>query len=171
MASLVARTGLAGLDTLSTERRAQAAADLQCPEDDYYREFVKEMGDMGGHGPSSDTTSAKTRMDRMYQAQCVKDETMGESVAKAWKPGRLVIHYNGSFHTDFGLGTAARAERRLGKPKTIVVTAVPVENLDHRRAEQGGAEASGLSAVRARAAQDPWRRPLNPSPCPIPPRD
>ena len=131
MASLVARAGLAGLDTLSSERRPQAAAEVQCPEDKYYREFVKEMGDMAGHGPSSDTTSAKTRMDRMYQAQCVKDETMGESVAKAWQPGRLVIHYNGSFHTDFGLGTVARAERRLGKPKTVVVTAVPVEDLDH----------------------------------------
>jgi len=69
-------------------------------------------------------------VNRMYLAQCMKDETMGESVARAFRPGRLVVHYNGSFHSDFRLGTAARAERRIGKVKTEVVTAVPVKTLD-----------------------------------------
>lgn len=130
LASLIARVGIAGLDTLPAERRATAAAEFQCPEDEYYRNFLKEMGDLSAHGPNSNAGDVKARVDRMYQAQCVKDETMGESVARAFRPGRLVIHYNGSFHSDFGLGTAARAERRLGKVKTVVVTAVPVESLD-----------------------------------------
>jgi uncharacterized iron-regulated protein len=130
LASMVARAGLGGLDTLMADRRATAATDLQCPEDEYYKRFVKEMGDLSGHGPNNKPEDVKAAVNRMYLAQCVKDETMGESIARAFRPGRLVIHYNGSFHSDFGLGTATRAERRLGKVKTLVVTAVPVKDLD-----------------------------------------
>jgi uncharacterized iron-regulated protein len=130
LASLVSRAGLAGLDTLPPERRSQAAGGFECGEDQYYRRFVAEMGDLSSHGGSSDTSSVKARVDRMYLAQCVKDETMGESIARAWRPGRLVVHYNGSFHSDFGLGTADRTKRRLGKVKTFVVTVVPVGDLD-----------------------------------------
>ncbi len=130
LASLIARAGLAALDTLPAERRATAAAELQCPEDKYHSRFIKEMGDLSAHGPNRKPEDLKATVNRMYQAQCVKDETMGESIARAFRPGTLVIHYNGSFHSDFGLGTAERAERRLGKVRTEVVTAVPVENLD-----------------------------------------
>src|ERR1041385_2416850 len=113
LATLVAKTGLAGLDTLPAPERSEIAASLSCPEDEYYDRFSKAMGDMAGHGPEpADTTSPRTRMLRMYQAQCLKDETMAESVARVWRPGRLVVHYNGSFHTDFRLGTTARAARR-----------------------------------------------------------
>jgi uncharacterized iron-regulated protein len=129
LASLVARSGLAGLDTLPAERRGAAARELQCPEDDDYARFVSAMGDLSSHGPGNGD-DAGARMARLYQSQCLKDETMGESVAAAWRPGRLVIHVNGAFHTDFGRGTAARARRRLAKPKLTVVTAVPVANLD-----------------------------------------
>jgi uncharacterized iron-regulated protein len=89
------------------------------------------MGDMAGHGPQpADSTSPHTRMLRMYQAQCLKDETMGESVARVWRPGRLVVHYNGSFHSDYRLGTAARAARRSDGANVVVVTAVPTGDLD-----------------------------------------
>ena len=69
-------------------------------------------------------------LQRMYQAQCMKDETMGESVARAWRPGRLVVHFNGAFHSDYRLGTAARALERVGHATMLVVTAVPVPSLD-----------------------------------------
>ena len=89
------------------------------------------MGDMAGHGPQSGPAEdPKARIKRMYQAQCIKDETMGESVARAWRPGRLVIHYNGSFHSDFRLGTAARAIQRSSGATLLVVTAMPVPDLD-----------------------------------------
>ena len=131
LATLVAKTGLAGLDTLPAPERPEIAASLSCPEDEYYDRFSKAMGDMAGHGPEpADTTSPRTRMLRMYQAQCLKDETMGESVARMWRPGRLVVHYNGSFHTDFREGTAARAARRSQGARVVVVTAVPIGDLD-----------------------------------------
>lgn len=131
LASLVSRAGLAGLDTVSADLRPNAAARLACPEDDYYRKFAAVMGDMASHGPAGSTPDeGRVRLTRMYQAQCMKDETMGESVARAWRPGRLVVHYNGAFHSDFKLGTAERARRRADGATMLVVTALPVSNLD-----------------------------------------
>ncbi len=131
LASLVSRAGLAGLDTLAAATRLNVAARLDCPEDDYYKEFAAVMGDMSAHGPAAGSPAdSHALLTRMYQAQCVKDETMGESVAQAWRPGRLVVHYNGSFHSDFRMGTAERARKRAGKVAMLVVTAVPVPNLD-----------------------------------------
>jgi uncharacterized iron-regulated protein len=131
LASLVARAGLGGLDTLGAATRTEVAEGITCPEDAYYKKFTTAMGDMAGHGPQPGAAGdPKVRMKRMYEAQCIKDETMGESVARAWRPGRLIVHYNGAFHSDFRLGTAARALRRSSGAALLVVTAVPVTNLD-----------------------------------------
>ncbi len=131
LATLVGRAGLAGLDTVPAAMRPFAAGQLDCPEDDYYRRFSAVMGDMSAHGPAGSTADdGRARLTRMYQAQCMKDETMGESAARAWRPGRLVIHYNGSFHSDFRTGTAERALKRAGGATMLVVTALPVSNLD-----------------------------------------
>jgi uncharacterized iron-regulated protein len=137
LASLVGRAGLAALDTLNPETRAQVAETIACPEDHYFEAFVKLMGDLTAHGPApASGEDPKARMARMYQAQCIKDETMGESVARAWRPGRLVVHYNGSFHSDFRLGTAERARRRAPPAQLLVVTALPVKELDRLRPSQ-----------------------------------
>ena len=76
----------------------------------------------------------KQATDRFYYAQCVKDETMAESVAAAYRSVAsvrpVVVHFNGAFHSDFGLGTASRVERRLKDSRVRVVTMLPVENLD-----------------------------------------
>jgi uncharacterized iron-regulated protein len=134
LASLVSRGGLGTLDTLASETRAEVATAIDCPEDHYYDNFVKAMGDMSGHGPAvAPAEDPKLRMTRMYQAQCIKDETMGESVARVWRPGWLVVHYNGSFHSDFRLGTAERARRRAPHAGMLVVTALPVKDLDQLR--------------------------------------
>jgi uncharacterized iron-regulated protein len=130
LASLVSRGGLAALDTLSPEVRQRVAASIACPEDEYFEKFRTVMGDMSSHQPGTSADSAGTRLLRIYQAQCIKDETMGESVARAWRPGRLVVHYNGAFHSDFRLGTVDRARQRTNGAEVLVVTAVPVADLD-----------------------------------------
>lgn len=131
-ASLVARAGLAGLDTLAAEQRPELAAELSCPADRYFERFTAELGDLSAHrpgvAPSPEEKAAMLR--RTYEAQCLKDETMGESVVRAWRPGTLVVHYNGAFHTDFGLGTAERARRRARDARSVVVSAIPVADLD-----------------------------------------
>jgi uncharacterized iron-regulated protein len=137
LASLVSRRGLKTImDSISTTDRAFAARDLQCPHDDYFGRFAKTMSDMPSHSGDSTKESAAERtamIERIYQAQCIKDETMGESVASAFTaaPARaLVVHVNGAFHSDYGLGTAERVKRRLPGKRVVVVSFVPVHDLD-----------------------------------------
>ena len=40
------------------------------------------------------------------------------------------MHVNGAFHSDYRLGTANRAQRRLRGKRVSVVSFVPVTNLD-----------------------------------------
>ena len=42
----------------------------------------------------------------------------------------MIVHYTGSFHSDFQRGTAARVRRRLPDAKVVVLSVVPVGNLD-----------------------------------------
>lgn len=128
-AAEIAKIGLGVLDTKPDAEKSWFARDWQCPTDDeYYRRFSAVMG----------THIGAEEMGRYYASQCLKDETMAESIAVGWTsaaaatPGTrpLVVHYNGSFHSDYGLGTAARVKRRLPAARTIVVTMIPVANLD-----------------------------------------
>jgi uncharacterized iron-regulated protein len=72
--------------------------------------------------------------ERYYFAQCIKDETMAESiVAELERPDRKpgpIVHYNGAFHSDFGAGAAARVRRRVPGRRVIVISILPVENID-----------------------------------------
>ena len=69
--------------------------------------------------------------DRYYCSQCVKDETMAESIAAAFNAGpRPIVHVNGAFHSDFGLGTAERVKRRLAGRRVVIVSILPVKDID-----------------------------------------
>lgn len=131
LASMVSRGGLATLDTLASEQRAFVAEQLSCPRDDYWKRFRETMGDMSGHGMQLSPEQLEATVWRVYEAQCVKDETMAESIAESFTTtGAPVVHANGSFHSDYRLGTVSRVARRLPKAKIVVVSFVPVEDLD-----------------------------------------
>lgn len=131
LASLVSRGGLAALDTLTPEVRALIAKDISCPRDDYWDRFRETMGDMSGHGMQLTPEQLQATVWRIYEAQCIKDETMAESVAEAFTVrGLPVIHANGSFHSDYRLGTVSRVKRRLPRASIAVVSFVPVSDLD-----------------------------------------
>ena len=73
-------------------------------------------------------------VERFYLAQCLKDETMAESIAKAFarqdgRPG-TIVHYTGAFHSDYGQGTAERVRRRLPGRRVAIVSMIPDDNLD-----------------------------------------
>jgi len=63
---------------------------------------------------------------RFFDAQCVRDATMAESIARALDAGRFVLHINGGFHSDAGLGTVQRLLwlRPLGT-RVAVVKVIP----------------------------------------------
>ncbi|WP_420127696.1 ChaN family lipoprotein [Longimicrobium sp.] len=129
LASAVARGGMVALDTLPFSHRRLFAAEPRCaPEGDYFRRFGEAMDGMGGHGAGADTAAARATLVRFYQAQCIKDETMAESIVRArdvWR-GWMVVHYTGAFHSDRRLGTVERLARRLPDARIAVVSIVPV---------------------------------------------
>ena len=130
LASMVSRQGLAAVDSLPAADRALVAKELLCPKDQYYANFVDVMG--GGHGAAPSAAASASPMtgmtDLFYQAQCIKDETMAEAIvlarARSGVPA-TIVHITGSFHSDFGLGTAARVRRRIPSLNSVVVSAVP----------------------------------------------
>ena len=135
MASAISRKGMTALDTLTTLERTYASAAMVCtPDSPYFARFSQAMGGMGGHGPAGATTdasAARAQLVRVYEAQCAKDETMAESIARELMSTRgrgVILHVNGAFHSDYRQGTAERVRRRLPDLRELVITAVPVEN-------------------------------------------
>ena len=117
IASRVARQGVAASagDTWS-------ARTVTAPPSGEYRRRFNEV--MGSHGDSMDSSS----LDNVFAAQCVKDDTMAESIADALSsvpdgsPRPQVIHWNGRFHSDHGLGTVERLKTRRPDLNVAVVS-------------------------------------------------
>jgi uncharacterized iron-regulated protein len=128
IASAVAKTGQDAISQLQESDRAFVARDLQCPEDGYFERFAKSMGSHPAPNQTPEEQRAMTT--RYYWSQCVKDETMAESIVAAVERSTPVVHYNGAFHSDFGLGTAERVRRRLPGKRVVVISMLPVESLD-----------------------------------------
>ena len=103
-----------GLGVAGYDRHGQASRGRR-PGMSHDRRLLRSLsrGDDRPHG--SNTTplppDVRARNDRYFLAQCVKDETMGESVAAAVRKSAgqpaTVVHFNGSFHSD-----SARVRRR-----------------------------------------------------------
>jgi uncharacterized iron-regulated protein len=136
IASEVSKAGFGVLDSKTETERKWFARERQCPtDDDYFKRFGQAMNEHPGAPATSD--AAKREMtERFYFSQCLKDETMAESIAQAHaaasRDGKrpLVVHFNGAFHSDFGQGTASRAKRRLPGRRIVVLSVLPVKDLD-----------------------------------------
>ncbi len=129
-ASQVARSGLGVIDSLPPTDRAFIAREIDWSKDDYFKRFAETMK---SHPTGSMSASEMTAMtERFYQAQCVKDDTMAESIAAAaaMEPRPLIVHFNGAFHSDYRLGAAARTKKRLPRSRIRVVSIVPLADLD-----------------------------------------
>jgi uncharacterized iron-regulated protein len=129
----VAGKGLGSITQRTDSTRAWAAAEFQCPKDDYFKRFGVSMGSHPlGDGPPPSAAELSAITERFYEAQCVKDETMAESIARAHRDATapLVIQYNGDFHSDFGEGTAERTKRRLPSARIMIISAIPVATFD-----------------------------------------
>jgi len=154
IATEVSRTGV--VETLGADRPL-VARELQCPTSgDYYDRFLEAMG---GHPPSGDPKSAdlQAKNDRFYLAQCLKDETMGQSIAEAFETHApqhaTIVHFNGAFHSDYAQGTAASARRRLPGRRIAVVSVVPVEDLDREKPADDGVKAGDYLVFTVRTKQ------------------
>jgi uncharacterized iron-regulated protein len=88
------------------------ARETSAPEDAYWEAFVEMMKEHSG-------TSGPDAMKLYYKAQCLKDDTMAESIVDHLKErhaaGRrpLVVLICGRMHSDHGRGTVARIKSRM----------------------------------------------------------
>jgi len=131
IASAIGREGLRVLDTLGAAR-PHAASDVSCPADLYRERFLQQMR---SHSPGGGTAaqagdSLPTAVaERFYLAQCVKDETMAESIVNALRSASadaIAVHFNGAFHSEYGQGVVERVRRREPRWDLATVAAIPV---------------------------------------------
>lgn len=146
IASMVSRSGLASVDTLSAPGTAWVAGTRACGDNTAYaRKFSRTMADMGGHGgPAMPAATVR----RFYEAQCLKDETMAESVVAAMQahPNAIIVHVTGGFHAEERLGTVERVESRvrsLGVTKSALPVILFVPHAGLASAEFGGSRKLG----------------------------
>lgn len=114
--NMVSRTGRESLKQLSPDaKRWLAPLPYAFASETYAAKFDALMGNMksGTNAPS-----------KMLEAQALWDATMAFSIAEQTKKEKnaLVVHLNGSFHTENRLGTAEQLLKINPKTKILVVT-------------------------------------------------
>jgi uncharacterized iron-regulated protein len=135
LAADVAKGGKPALEKAAGDEPAFVARSVQCPLDAYFERFAATMNAHPAPGSEAKSDEEKqATTERYYLAQCLKDETMAESIAAAFekqsgRPG-AIVHYNGAFHSDFGAGVADRVRRRLPGRRVAIVSMLPVADLD-----------------------------------------
>lgn len=114
--NMVSRNGRETLEKLSPEAKQWLAPlPYAQPSEQYSKKFTALMGGMGGdnHG-----------INKILDSQALWDATMAFSVSEFLKKQKngLVVHLNGSFHTENRLGTAEQLLKLNPKLKILVVT-------------------------------------------------
>ena len=103
------------------------ARSTTAPDDDYFDAFRTAMAQHPGLSGDAD-------LRRYYEAQCLVDDTMAETVVdrlqvvRAGERAPLVVHFCGHMHSDHGRGTVARIRQRLPHARIAVLgvaTAAP----------------------------------------------
>ena len=119
-ASRVVRNGSEFLETLSPAEKALMAREISAPPGSYKDSFLHTMGMVTAHGMPGDANV----MDRLFYAQCMKDDTMAESIKMALDahPKYMLIHYNGDFHSRSYLGTVERLKSRNPKLRIKIIS-------------------------------------------------
>ena len=126
LASKIAKEGYeVAWDSYTADERMWLCRETTHPRDAYWQLFSGLMGG-GGHGMGIDEEVVAN----YYAAQCLKDDTMAESISLQLEsiPYRLVVHTNGSFHSDYGLGTVSRVKTRLPLSRVVTVAIRPVDS-------------------------------------------
>lgn len=116
---LVTREGLDALARLTPEARATMPPAVAPPTDALAARFVGLMTEMGaGHGGGGPTPEA------MLVGQNLRDATMAWAVARARAahPEAVVIHVNGSFHSDRRQGIPEHLARLAPDAHVVVVS-------------------------------------------------
>jgi uncharacterized iron-regulated protein len=120
-ASMVSSGGFDALQKVSEEGKKYIAPlpveydpELPC-----YKDMLTM--NMGPKGPSPEN---------FPKAQAIKDATMANSIVKYSQPGQMVIHFNGSYHSDRYQGILWYLKKYSPAAKSLTITTVLQENIE-----------------------------------------
>lgn len=124
-ASLVARQGLAALDSLDAAAKGYIAplpivVDMELPG------YQNMMSMMGGHSGSSKHGGMQAK--NMVSAQAIKDATMAHFILQNLEENSTFVHFNGSYHSDNFEGIYWYLKE--ARPELNIVTISSVEQED-----------------------------------------
>ncbi|MCX6156294.1 MAG: ChaN family lipoprotein [Candidatus Kapabacteria bacterium] len=124
-AAIYSNQGMSGIDTVNAADRKFIAREMVLREDDYQKKFFETMIDKK-EKLSDKTPNQINTLYLYFGAQCIKDETMAESIFDFLKQnsGKRVLHFNGDFHSNSYLGTVQKLADRNKKLKIGVITPV-----------------------------------------------
>ena len=119
------------LDDLPDSEKVWIAKKLKPLDDEYKKRFLEEM-EKGRPGPMR-----RFNPENLYKAQCLKDDTMAESIAEFLRkhPGTKVISYQGDFHSDYSLGIVKKLKLLNPSVEMSVVSIIPVKDLNKIKTE------------------------------------
>jgi uncharacterized iron-regulated protein len=129
-ASVVASGGFEALEKLSPEALHYIAPlpveydpSLPC-----YKDMLSMDTSIGGG-------MDKKISENLPKAQAIKDATMAKSIADSRKDGQIVLHFNGSYHSDRHLGILWYLDRYDPGLKVMTISTVIQENIDNMEDE------------------------------------
>jgi uncharacterized iron-regulated protein len=127
-ASLISKKGMNALDSLSLNEKKFVSIRHDVFDDEYKERFIEVMMANMAHMPDN-SMMKQMNFDFMYAAQCIKDDTMAESMFNFIKYNRkkMLLHYNGDFHSRKHLGTAQKLQRLDPKLRIAVITPIVCE--------------------------------------------
>ena len=128
-ANMISKQGLNALDSLSVEEKKFITKEHIVFADEYKTRFMQTMKSNMEHS-SKMPKGMMMNLDLIYAAQCIKDDTMAESILKYHRilPRRKVIHFNGDFHSRKHLGTAQKIQVLEPMLKVAVITPLSCED-------------------------------------------
>jgi uncharacterized iron-regulated protein len=122
-ASLVFKKGINALDSLTEKERA-FMCPLPFPFDStlsQYKECIQMGIDMHASGMN------------FALAQAIKDATMGWNIAQALKTHQHVLHFNGSFHSNYYQGIYWYINHYRPKTKIATIAVIKKSEFKHKR--------------------------------------
>lgn len=142
--SLVSQKGPSALRDLSRDaKRAIPQLPYAAASDAYAKKFSDFMRsaheDSGTPKNPASPSDAKTpaaqaahSTPNLLDAQNLRDAAMGYSIAEALKRREraLVLHVNGAFHSEEGLGAPEHVRRYRKKARVLIITIIPANDFD-----------------------------------------
>lgn len=116
-ANMVYFHGLEKLDSINPEAK-KWIAPLPILYDDSLKCYADIFKAAGGHGGKN-----------LPKSQAIKDATMAYFILKNYAPGKIVINFNGSYHSDWHQGIEWYLKKYDPKLKVLTIAAVDQDSL------------------------------------------